>query len=850
MANVVEIPGYDFALARTFVEQLGVHEAVAALLVRRGVDSVTAAEELLEGEEWHEPARFEAMESALSAIRGAMAAGERISVHGDYDVDGVCATTILVTTLRELGAEVDWFIPDRNDGYGLAAETVEMLAERGTGLILTVDCGVASVEEVALAQDLGLTVVVTDHHRAGEILPDCPIVHPQIDSDYPYDYLCGAAVAGKVALALRDGADPRRDLDLVALATVADMVPLDGENRTLVRWGLAEIRRSRRPGLRALMSAAGLEPERADATDIGFKLAPRINAAGRLYRADAGVELFTCTDPARAAEIADELGRVNNERRGVERGVLADAEAEQRRLADGPSRGMVVAGEGWHPGVVGIVAARLVRSSGWPAVVVSLDAEGRGRASARSVPGLDLVDTLRECGDLLVKFGGHSAAAGLEVEGDKVEEFAGRFAAAVMAKLGDQPPPVRHVVDIVTGAGRLDLALATALESLGPFGMGNPAPRVLVPGARFESAKAIGSDGTHARFSLASAGGGSVGGVAFSVGEKFVGDVNGSRADALVQLEVNRFNGASTAQARLEERLDVWPTWTNAPGGLAAEMLPGDEEWERRFADELNQRDPVDTAETAAVDTGLPTCEIADREDPAALVADLAAGDNRVLVLAHDISQLATELAGVADSLAIRSLALAESLKGVEGAEVTGCDWELLAALAEDTTTGFSHVIAFEPPESARNLALAGRLLAPGTGSLHIDDSAQPRRRALDSLAERLPGRDQLIPFFRLVRDAAVDGPVAPLALRRLWEMQHTAASPEVMGRKARILIQSGLLAADGGNLGVVSSVKVDLSASPAYQVFGERREEALEFLNSRQAPKQRETNRYLSTAA
>jgi len=296
---------------------------VAIALVRRGFHTPEEARVFLQADESHGPEEFGSMAAAVEVVLGALEAGARITVHGDFDVDGVCATTILVSTLRELGADCDWLIPDRiADGYGLSAENVRLLAERGTELLITVDCGITAVEEIQLAQELGMEVIVTDHHRPGDALPGCTVLHPELDG-YPFDGLCGTAVAWKLATALRgasgvgspkrsDGAslecfgDPtpdaphEADLDLVALATVADLVPLIGENRSLVKRGLEEVRRARRPGIRALLAVAKCDPAELDEGDLAFKLAPRINAAGRLYRADAGVELFLTDDESRA----------------------------------------------------------------------------------------------------------------------------------------------------------------------------------------------------------------------------------------------------------------------------------------------------------------------------------------------------------------------------------------------------------------------------------------------------------------------------------------------------------------------------------------------------------------------
>jgi single-stranded-DNA-specific exonuclease len=317
---------YSYAEAHALAHELGLSEPIAVTLVRRGYRTPEQARAFLAAEESHPPEAFEGMERAVNLVRAAIDSGRRITVHGDFDVDGVCATTLMVSALRDLGAECDWLIPDRiADGYGLTAENVRRLAERGTSLLITVDCGITSVDEVALAQELGMEVLVTDHHQPSDELPNCLILHPQI-SKYPFESLCGTAVAWKLACALTEGGEPSSaasDLDLVALATVADLVPLVGENRCLVRQGLAELRRAQRVGIRALLEVSKCDPERLDESDLGFRLAPRINAAGRLYRADAGVELFLTADEKRAEAIAIELSRANAERRATEREVDA-----------------------------------------------------------------------------------------------------------------------------------------------------------------------------------------------------------------------------------------------------------------------------------------------------------------------------------------------------------------------------------------------------------------------------------------------------------------------------------------------------------------------------------------------
>jgi single-stranded-DNA-specific exonuclease len=355
-------------------------------------------------------------------------------------VDGVCSTAILVEALRALGADVDWFLPSRReDGYGLAAATVARLAARGTRLLVTVDCAITAVEEVAAARAAGMDVVVTDHHapRADGVLPDAPIVHPRLGG-YPCPDLCAAGVAHKLAGALREaaGADAEAadtaELDLVALATVADCVPLLGENRRLVREGLRVLATTRRAGLRALMRAARVDPGSVDATAIGFRLAPRLNAAGRIERADAALELLLTDDEARAAEVADELDRLNSDRRLTEQRILFAAEAQVAEL--GPQPAYVLAGEDWHPGVIGIVASRIAEHHHRPCVLVAFDG-ARGTGSGRSIPGFDLLGGLQASAAHLERHGGHRAAAGCTVAREGLEAFRAAFVAHAAAVL-------------------------------------------------------------------------------------------------------------------------------------------------------------------------------------------------------------------------------------------------------------------------------------------------------------------------------------------------------------------------------------------------------------------------------
>jgi single-stranded-DNA-specific exonuclease len=544
--------------------ELGVSGALAQVLVRRGFADPEQARRFLAADEEHPPSAFAGIEEAIATILAHVEAGTRITVHGDYDVDGICSTAVLVRVLRALAADVDWYLPDRaRDGYGLNPETVRRLAQRGSRLLVTVDCAITAVEEVELAKSLGMDVVVTDHHapRADGELPRAPIVHPAL-CDYPCPYLCAAAVAHKLALGLWSAAGrstgedseqdveasagyhPQEDLDLVALATIADVVPLLGENRTLARRGLRALAGTAKPGLRALMTVARIsDPAKVSERSVGFALAPRLNAAGRLYRADAGLELILTADAARAQQIAAELDRANHERRETELRILSDAEQQlaQVRESRGELAGYVLAGEGWHPGVIGIVASRLVERYHRPFVLIALDGD-TGRGSGRSIESFDLLGALQASGGYLVGYGGHRAAAGLEIERDRLEDFGEAFAAHAERLLGVEVLTRPERVDALVGCGELGMELAEELQGLAPFGNANPAVSLLLRGAAFADRRPM-AEGRHVRFTISS-GAHRARAVAFGRGTRLPVE-DGEPADATFALEVNEWRGVS-----------------------------------------------------------------------------------------------------------------------------------------------------------------------------------------------------------------------------------------------------------------------------------------------------------------
>src|SRR6266545_703044 len=408
------------ALAR----QLSLSETTASVLVRRGYGDAETARAFLAAEiSAHDPFLLGDMQIACESIRATVASGKRICVHGDYDVDGICATVLAVLVLRELGADVDWHLPSRfEEGYGVAGETLSRLAQEGCGLVLTVDCGITAVEEVRQARARGLEVIVTDHHRPAEELPECPVVATR-PSDYPFPELCGTGVVFKLGQALLGPDSPvlLRQLDLVALATIADVVPLVDENRSLAIAGLRALARTQKPGLRALMKVAGVDPAAVDSGAVGFRLAPRINAAGRLGHPRSALELLLTDDADEARRLADRLEELNRDRQAVEDKILraAIAQVEEWPEARRARKAYVVWGDDWHEGVIGIVASRLVERYHRPVVLLA-GGEGPWKGSGRSIPSFDLHGALGACAQFLERFGGHRAAAGLSISPDRV----------------------------------------------------------------------------------------------------------------------------------------------------------------------------------------------------------------------------------------------------------------------------------------------------------------------------------------------------------------------------------------------------------------------------------------------
>jgi single-stranded-DNA-specific exonuclease len=855
---------YDYGEVRRLAAELELAEPVAVTLGYRTVD---AARRFLEARDEHDPKEFDGIDQVCDLVLSVARAGGRITIHGDYDVDGVCSTAILVSTLRSLGATCDWLIPDRHsDGYGLTMGTVEQLARRGTQLVITADCGIGSIEEVAAAKAAGMQVVVSDHHLPGERLPDCPIVHPVV-SEYPFEGLCAAGVAHKLAIALCDAAGRgavetvggRRhpcdgDLDLVALATVADMVPLVGENRRLVREGLGLLRDGPRVGLRALMAASSVDPEAVDASALGFRLAPRINAAGRLYRADAGVELMLTDDLDRASGIAAELDRANAERRWAEQKVVEGAERARSELT--PERreapGLVLAGQGWHAGVVGIAASRMVERYFRPTILLSVDG-GRAKGSARSIPGFDLVAALDACADHLIRYGGHRAAAGLELDADQLEDFREAFVAHAASKLDPADLIRLERLDALVGVGRggIGMDLARQLESLGPFGMGNPGPRLLVPSGRLRELRPLGEEGKHSRFQLESGAGRALG-VAFGMN----GELSRREDQALdlsIELEVDRWNGAEQPRVVVRELYPLGEEEASGPGaGRCGEGCPApDEEWWERLERELEGIADGRAGHLFDVRAGEgPGRQVIDRRGGAAVasLAELISSGEPVLAVCADAARRSRLASSAANprrfGAALPRIAccrcgarsLDEALADPPVAGLVLADWTALA-LRPDAPRAFRHLVVVDPApsEAVESLAQTGE-----GGYLHLAWGSPELE-----LTERLLARDwELRPAIGEIWRALAEGggEAGGSALRSLLAgASDYPRTPEVAARCLRVLEELGLCEwkpdRGGGVMGVLSSERTDLARSRAYAACLARHVEAIRFLRDRPQP-------------
>jgi single-stranded-DNA-specific exonuclease len=550
-------PPTDPAYVDPLVHALDIPETLAALLVQRGYTSPTDAKRYLRPElgTLSDPHLLRDMDTAVELASRAAREGRTILVHGDYDVDGQCATALLTRVLREGGARVVPFVPHRiRDGYDFGPAGLAQAREHGASLIVTCDCGTTAVEPIRQARDDGIDVVVTDHHLPGVVAPANAVVNPQHpDCASGLGQLCGAGVAFKLAQALVRALDlpdnlPYHFLDLVALATVADVVPLTGENRTLVRYGLKMLAASRWRGVRALVNTAGLAGRELRAGQLGYILAPRLNAAGRIGEAMDGVRLLLSDDDTEARDLARRLEHINEQRQAVDERTLEQALEEIEAQVDlDRDYGLVLAREGWHAGVIGLVASRVVERYARPAILVALDSE-EGRGSGRSIAGFDLHAALEACAPQLERYGGHKMAAGLTLRRDRLEAFREAFGEVSRERLTPDDLVPTQRIDAVVSVERMDDKLERLLRHLEPCGPGNPAPVFGVSGGAVRHQNTVGAN--HLKFTLDD-GTGHIEAIAFNWADRVESGWSGAPVDVALKLERNEWRGRSKLQARV-----------------------------------------------------------------------------------------------------------------------------------------------------------------------------------------------------------------------------------------------------------------------------------------------------------
>ena len=552
--------------ARARLTAAGYPCLVSAVLASRGIDTAEEAAAFLEHEQrlTYSPFLMADMDKAAERVQQALTNGERIAVFGDYDVDGITATCILVDYLRSRGADVLHYIPRRiEDGYGLSCDAIEGLHRQGARLLITVDCGITGVEEVDFANSLGMDVVITDHHECKEVLPAAAaVVDPhRPDCPYPFKHLAGCGVALKLVLALggpdREEALFSRYCTLAAVGTVADVMQMSGENRTIVARGLAAIEHSDFIGLHALLKEAGLSGREITSVQIGFVLAPRINAAGRMGAADKAAELLLCSDPAEAERMARELCALNRERQNVEQTIYSQAEEMIARLPDRDRSALVLESSRWHQGVVGIVASRLSEKYSRPSFMIHLNG-ATGKGSCRSWGGFNLFAALESCKDLLLGFGGHELAAGFTIEEGNIPAFRERMNDYARSFRGGEAPVSVLDVDVaITHPSAVTLEELEALSALEPYGSGNARPVFCLLGATLLRTQNVGQN-RHLKLRLGK-GSAQFDGIFFSTVAEDCGCRAGDRVDAAFYLQINEFRGSRTVQLQMVDlRPSLW----------------------------------------------------------------------------------------------------------------------------------------------------------------------------------------------------------------------------------------------------------------------------------------------------
>ncbi len=556
--DVVPVP--DSSTVRDLSEALELPPAIVKILLNRGFDSPEAVEKFLNPQlsDLHDPFLLHGMDKAMERVTKALLANERIIIYGDYDVDGITATSLLYIIFNKLGAQVDYFLPNRLvEGYGLSVDGIDEARKKGVDLIITVDTGINAVDEVAYANSQGIDVIITDHHEPREILPEAvAIINPKQEQCQFNEELSGVGVAFKFAQAVykslgQNEADLYEHLDLVALGTAADIVPLVGENRVLTRFGIPQISRTTKPGLKSLTFVSGLMGKDISTGQVVFVLAPRINAIGRLGDAKEAIRLLSTRDEKVAQEVARKLDDDNRKRKRIDEETLNEALAQLEEIADLENdKAIVLAGEGWHLGVIGIVASRIVERYHLPTVMISLK-DGIGKGSARSIPGFHLCEALNKCEDLLLQYGGHKYAAGLSIESKNVEEFRKKFIEVSNSELTADDIQPKLKIDMELELSEVTDNFMELLEKFAPFGPQNMRPVFLTRNCEIVGRPSVVGN-NHLRMRVRK-GSTVIDVIGFGFGDMLSQISTGSLVDSVYTLEYNTYNNVTRVQMRIKD---------------------------------------------------------------------------------------------------------------------------------------------------------------------------------------------------------------------------------------------------------------------------------------------------------
>ena len=556
--DVVPVP--DSSSVRNLSEALELPPAIVKILLNRGFDSPEAVEKFLNPQlsDLQDPFLLHGMDKAMERVTKALLANERIVIYGDYDVDGITATSLLYIIFNKLGAQVDYFLPNRLvEGYGLSIDGINEAKKQGVDLIITVDTGINAIDEVAYANSQGIDVIITDHHEPREILPDAvAIINPKQEQCQFNEELSGVGVAFKFAQAVHKAlgqseTELYEHLDLVALGTAADIVPLVGENRVLTRFGIPQISRTTKPGLKSLTFVSGLMGKDISTGQVVFVLAPRINAIGRLGDAKEAIRLLSTRDEKVAQEVARKLDDDNRKRKRIDEETLNEALAQLEEIADlEKDRAIVLAGEGWHLGVIGIVASRIVERYHLPTIMISLK-DGQGKGSARSIPGFHLCEALNKCEDLLIQYGGHKYAAGLSIEAKNVEEFRKKFIEVSNSELSDDDIQPKLKIDMEIELSEVTDHFMELLEKFAPFGPQNMRPVFLTRNCEIVGRPSVVGN-NHLRLRVRK-GTTVIDVIGFGFGDMLSQISTGSLIDAVYTLEYNTYNNVTRVQMRIKD---------------------------------------------------------------------------------------------------------------------------------------------------------------------------------------------------------------------------------------------------------------------------------------------------------